>query len=245
MSNVYVPYGRPKRRIEQLHLVTAETARAIIPKQFKLVEAFGLFTTMYIDDSPAGIFDEVIWAARVLVNSDDACIHGRKEFGLPSQVDKFTRRVTALPVTKKNRFLHKIDSPVSRKNGINIQVKEMNLNHTSMDICCINLSPTAPQHDSKKWISPAVKISLPSFSGCTEDNPNLLKYSCQIECRLRRAVTPARVTSENGGSETDSADGDSDNYKRNLSISVMLSKPILALEFNCLEMKLEAPTLVP
>ncbi|KAK4486041.1 hypothetical protein RD792_008704 [Penstemon davidsonii] len=120
-----------------------------------------------------------------------------QEFGLPSQVAKFTKRVTPLPVTKKNRFLHKIDSP-------------------------------APQHDSKKWIGPAVKISLPSFSGCTEDNPNLLK------------VTPAKVTSEN-----DFADGDSDNYKRNLSISVMLSKPILALEFNCLEMKVEAPTLVP
>lgn len=33
-------------------------------------------------------------------------------------------------------------------------------------------------------------------------------------------------------------------YKRNLSISVMLSKPILALEFNCLKMKVEAPTVL-
>lgn len=32
--------------------------------------------------------------------------------------------------------------------------------------------------------------------------------------------------------------------KRSLSISVLLSKPILALEFNCLKMKVEAPTVV-
>ncbi|KAG5526803.1 hypothetical protein RHGRI_032915 [Rhododendron griersonianum] len=70
----------------QLHLVKSETVRAFIPKEFKLVEAFGY------DDSPAGIFDELVviagivwnpptscaWAARVLVNSDEACVHGRK-----------------------------------------------------------------------------------------------------------------------------------------------------------------------
>lgn len=33
-------------------------------------------------------------------------------------------------------------------------------------------------------------------------------------------------------------------YERNLCMSVMLSKPILALEFNCLKMKVEAPTVV-
>ncbi|KDO83184.1 hypothetical protein CISIN_1g0378842mg, partial [Citrus sinensis] len=31
---------------------------------------------------------------------------------------------------------------------------------------------------------------------------------------------------------------------RNLSISVMLSKPIIALEFNCLKMRVEAPIVV-
>lgn len=32
--------------------------------------------------------------------------------------------------------------------------------------------------------------------------------------------------------------------KRSLCISVMLSQPILALRFNCLKMKVEAPTMV-
>lgn len=31
---------------------------------------------------------------------------------------------------------------------------------------------------------------------------------------------------------------------RNLSISVLLSKPILALEFNCFEMQVEAPIIL-
>ncbi|KAI3467803.1 hypothetical protein Pfo_024466 [Paulownia fortunei] len=285
--NSALGYGKPPwvfkgSALYQLHLVKAETARAFIPKEFKLVEAFGYtlggFFLANYEDSPAGIFDELVviagivwnpptscaWAARVLVNSEKACVHGRKDVGLPSQVANFTKSVTALPGTKKSRFggfLNKIgiaESPDNKKNYMDIQVKEMN-NHTAMDICSINISAAAmaaPQNDTKKWMGPAVKISLPSFSGRTEYNPDLLKYSCQIECRLR-AVPPAKVlgpsalsmdgelTSERSSSETDFATGDSRDYKRNLSISVMLSKPILALEFNCLEMKVEAPTVVP
>ncbi|CAA0843418.1 Unknown protein [Striga hermonthica] len=91
-------------------------------------------------------------------------------------------------------------------------------------------------------MGPAVKLSLPSFSGRTEFNPNLLKYSCQIECRLRavqpaQVVGPLHVDDDESTSETD--------IKRNHAISVMLSKPILALEFNCLKMKVDAPTVVP
>lgn len=96
-------YGKPPwifkgRALYQLHLVKAQTARAFIPKEFKLVEAFGytlggFFLASY-EDSPAGVFDELVviagivwnpptscaWAARVLVNSDQACDHGRKSF---------------------------------------------------------------------------------------------------------------------------------------------------------------------
>ncbi|MED6118184.1 Protein NEOXANTHIN-DEFICIENT 1, partial [Stylosanthes scabra] len=47
----------------QLHLVKAEKARTHIPKEFKLVEAFGytlggFFLASY-EDSPAGVFDEM------------------------------------------------------------------------------------------------------------------------------------------------------------------------------------------
>ncbi|XP_011086872.1 protein NEOXANTHIN-DEFICIENT 1 [Sesamum indicum] len=281
-KNSALGYGKPPwvfkgSALYQLHLVKAETARAFIPKEFRLVEAFGYtlggFFLANYEDSPAGIFDELVviagivwnpptscaWAARVLVNSDKACVHGRKDVGLPSQVANFTKSLTALPVTKRGRFgcfLNKIgmaDSPDKEKNCMDIRVKEMN-NHISLDLCSINITAAAmaaSQNDTRKWMGPAIKMSLPSFSGRTEYNPHLLKYSCQIECRLR-AVPPAKVsgpstssTNPETTSETGFATGDSSEDKRNLTISVMLSKPILALEFNCLKMKVEAPTIVP
>ncbi|KAK8958728.1 hypothetical protein KSP40_PGU022726 [Platanthera guangdongensis] len=86
----------------QLHLVKAEVARAFIPKDFKLVEAFGytlggFFLARY-EDNPVSKFDELVviagivwspptscaWAARVLVHNEEACRHGRKVFYEPN-----------------------------------------------------------------------------------------------------------------------------------------------------------------
>ncbi|KAL0335906.1 UNVERIFIED_CONTAM: protein NEOXANTHIN-DEFICIENT 1 [Sesamum radiatum] len=260
----------------QLHLVKAETARAFIPKEFKLVEAFGYtlggFFLANYEDSPAGNFDELVviagivwnpptscaWAARVLVNSDQACVHGRKDVGLPSQVANFTKSLTELPGTKRggfSRFLNKIgmaNSPDKEKNCMDIRVEEMN-NHISLDLCSINLTAAVG----------AQSIILTSSSTLARSNAGLLIINSQLmistffaTVRLR-AVPPAKVsgpsasstnpetTSERGSPETGFATGDSREDKRNLTISVMLSKPILALEFNCLKMKVEAPTVVP
>ncbi|CAA2955163.1 Hypothetical predicted protein [Olea europaea subsp. europaea] len=255
----------------QLHLVKSETARAFIPKDFRLVEAFGYtlggFFLANYEDSPAGIFDELVviagivwnpptscaWAARVLVNSDEACIHGRKDVGLPSQVAKFSKKITALPKTTESRFggflnmIGMADSPDTTSSCMNIRVSEGN-GEAAKDICSINL---VPQPDSNKWIGPVIKISLPSFSGRTEYNPHLLKYSCQIECRVR-AVPAAKISRPfvsdvdgRNSSEGESSEIDTGEDKRNLSLSVMLSKPILALEFSCLKMKVDDPTIVP
>ncbi|GFP95146.1 hypothetical protein PHJA_001659000 [Phtheirospermum japonicum] len=167
----YVHDNDDESALYQLHLVKAETARAFIPKDFKLVEAFGYtlggFFLANYEDSPVGKFDELVVIAGIVWNPPTSC------------------------------------------------------------------------------------------AGRTEYNPDLLKYSCQIECRLR-AVSPAKVlgpspfalasnmdgeiTSEYRSS--DNGDRDSEDIKRNLSISVMLSKPILALEFNCLKMTVDAPTVV-
>ncbi|KAI3730783.1 hypothetical protein L1987_61960 [Smallanthus sonchifolius] len=138
---------------DMFHLVKSEIARAIIPKEFKLVEAFG-------------------WAARVYVNSDNAGSHGRKEFGLPSQVA--------------------------------------------------------------------------NFSKASSQMTQLLKYSCQIECRVRPTL-PASVI----GPLDRYVDSESQNQelkeslkKREMGIAVMLSKPIFALEFNCLTMEVHPPVVV-
>ncbi|KAL7094084.1 hypothetical protein ACP275_11G079500 [Erythranthe tilingii] len=159
----------------QLHLVKAETARAFIPKEFKLVEAFGYtlggFFLANYEESPAGKFDELVviagivwnpptscaWAARVLVSSNKACVHGRKDVGLPSQVANFTKSVTALPATKRSRFggfMNKIgladnNNNNSMKNCTNIQVNEMN-NHTATGICTINLPPAGSNGSTSK-----------------------------------------------------------------------------------------------
>ncbi|GMY26627.1 protein NEOXANTHIN-DEFICIENT 1 isoform X2 [Fagus crenata] len=265
----------------QLHLVKAETARACIPKEFRLVEAFGytlggFFLASY-DDSPAGVFDELVviaglvwnpptscaWAAKVLVNSNVACDHGRKEVGLPSQVARFSKRITAItrpPKSKDIGFLNMIGMGgvfCSPRDHMNVQVTEIK-GSDSKDICNFNLTTFVPALNYKKWMGPAIKMSLPSFSGRTSYNPNLLKYSCQIECRVR-AVQPAKVSgltpilnndrelcSEHGSCNSihSTTEEHIDNGE-NFSLSVMFSKPILALEFSCLKMQVEAPTVVP
>ncbi|KAE8023773.1 hypothetical protein FH972_009437 [Carpinus fangiana] len=263
----------------QLHLVKAETARACIPKEFKLVEAFGytlggFFLASY-DDSPAGVFDELVviaglvwnrptscaWAAKVLVNSNEACNHGRKEVGLPSQVARISKRITAItrqPKSKDIGFLDVIGMGAtfsSPRDHMNVQETEIKGLDTK-DTCNIKLTTIGPA-SNYKWKGPAIKMSLPSYSGRTEHNPNLLKYSCQIECRVR-AVQPAEVSRPgpklNNDTEhysvqrshnvVESTSGEHIDNGENISMSVMLSKPILALEFSCLKMKVEAPIVV-
>ncbi|KAK1552907.1 hypothetical protein Q3G72_025473 [Acer saccharum] len=269
-------YGKPPwifkgSAIYQLHLVKAETAKAFIPKDFRLVEAFGytlggFFLASY-DESPAGVFDELVvipgivwnpptscaWAARVLVNSDEACDHGRKRVGLPSQVARFTKKITAVqrqPKAKTNGFLNMIGLGTTLyppKDFTDIQVSEMQ-GPAATDICNIALTTAVPALKSDKWMGPTIKMSLPSFSGHTEYIPNLLKYSCHMECRVR-VVKPAKVSGTlysakgDNGTVNSTTEVSKDNG-RNLSISVMLSRPILALEFNCLKMRVEAPIVV-
>ncbi|XP_019189345.1 PREDICTED: protein NEOXANTHIN-DEFICIENT 1-like [Ipomoea nil] len=275
-------YGNPPwiftgSALYQLHLVKSKTARAFIPKEFRLVEAFGytlggFFLASY-DDSPAGTFDELVvlagivwnpptscaWAARVLVNSDEACMHGRKDVGLPSQVARFSKRMEPIPKTsnKGNHFLSMIglsSFPSTPPNDfLDIKVAEIK-GPRAMDMCNINiLTPARKLPSKEEWMGPLIKMSLPSFSGRTKHNPNLLKYSCQIECRVRK-VAPAKVSGPSTlKAEKESCECQNQSSiieqevapnKRNLSISVLLSKPILALQFSCLKMKVEAPTVV-
>ncbi|GKC08522.1 protein neoxanthin-deficient 1 [Tanacetum coccineum] len=89
-------------------------------------------------------------------------------------------------------------------------------------------------------------MSLPSFSGHTKHKPQLLKYSCQIECRVQPTsiAKVLRRLDQNNTSESQNVELNESIEKREMSISVMLSKPILALEFNCLKMEVEPPVVV-
>ncbi|CAH8313059.1 unnamed protein product [Eruca vesicaria subsp. sativa] len=81
-------------------------------------------------------------------------------------------------------------------------------------------------------------------SGNIKYNSNLLKYSCHIHCRVR-PVSPAVVKN----SLEDEADRNHTSQElleneRRLSVAVMLSKPIIALQFKDLTMQVEAPVVV-
>ncbi|GLU06283.1 hypothetical protein SLE2022_233270 [Rubroshorea leprosula] len=284
-ANCLMGYGQPPwifkgSALYQLHLVKAETARAFIPKELKLVEAFGytlggFFLAKY-EDSPVGVFDELVviaglvwnpptscaWAARVLVNSEEACGHGRKNVGLPSQVARFSKRITAVSKQPKGKFssfqdMIGIGTTLQHpRECVDVQVTEV-MGAAAADICNIKLATEVPALKHHKWMGPAITMSLPSFSGHTGYNPQLLKYSCQIKCRVR-PVEPAKVLGpfpapKNGreqlwrrnGPETTDSNEEVFDKGRHLAISVMLSKPILALEFNCLNMRVEAPVVVP
>ncbi|KAJ0763473.1 putative acetoacetate decarboxylase, protein NEOXANTHIN-DEFICIENT 1 [Helianthus annuus] len=251
-------YGKPPwifkgSALYQFHLVKAEIARAIIPKEFRLVEAFGYtlggFFLANYSESPFGPFDELVaiagivwnpptshaWAARVYVNSDNACTHGRKEFGLPSQVATFSKSITAIS-----------DRPERNGKGsnVNIHVAEID-GPVTTGLYDIRLESPISKTNPLKWMAlgPTIKMSLPSFSGHTEYIPQLLKYSCQIECRVK-PTSPARVLGSTDRIGSQNVELNESSKKREMSISVMLSKPILALEFNCLKMEVQPPIVV-
>ncbi|KAL5151434.1 Protein NEOXANTHIN-DEFICIENT 1 [Glycine soja] len=247
-------YGKPPwvfrgRQVAwyQLHLVKAEKARAYIPKEFKLVEAFGqvylytlggFFLASY-EDSPVGVFDE--------------------EVGLPSQMARFSKTITAISRQQreiKSGFLNRIGIGAkysTPKDPLNVQVTKIKCLDAE-DTCNINISLTSPVSalGIGHWMGPTTRMSLPSFSGATEYNPNLLKYSCQIECRVQ-ALKPLKVSgafpSTNDDTELSLEDygssshvaKDHKNDAQNFSTCVMLSKPILALKFNQMMMQVEAP----
>ncbi|THU46998.1 hypothetical protein C4D60_Mb09t10870 [Musa balbisiana] len=254
------------RALYQLHLVKADIARALIPKELKLVEAFGytlggLFLAHY-DDSPAGEFDELVvipgivwnpptscaWASRVLVNSHEACRHGRKcprllinsHFYCPKQRDT---AASEQPLYKcRTSSIHS-----KPKEQSEIQVLEME-DSSQIFICNISLPFVGDNR-----MGPQIRISLPSLSGQTIYNPRLLKYSCQIDCRVRAVeaakISRPRTTELNefpNVTEVKKINFDdrltTENEERERSIAVLLSKPILALEFSLLKMQVEAPT---
>ncbi|KAF8079957.1 hypothetical protein N665_0988s0003 [Sinapis alba] len=255
----------------QIHLVKAATARAFIPKDLRLVEAFGytlggFFLASY-DDSPVGVFDELVviagtvwnpptscaWAARVLVNSDEACHHGRKEVGLPSQVARFSKKITAVPKQKGEKTFGFLDTfglgtTLSQPEDL-VEVKVSEVDGAACaDICSIKVRSDEMEKKLGSWMGPTIKMSLPSFSGNTKYFPNLLKYSCHLQCRVR-PVRPAVVSdplddeTEKFSEENHTSQELLENERR-LSVAVMLSKPILALQFKDLTMQVEAPVVV-
>ena len=140
-------YGEPPwtfrgRAVYQLQLLRAADARAAVPEELRLVEAFGwclggFFLAEY-DESPVGPMQELVtlggvvwepptscaWASRVHVCHDEARAHGVAHVGLPSRHAAFSRRACTrepVSVTVRERpargTAHRLLAPWRRLRG--------------------------------------------------------------------------------------------------------------------------------
>ncbi|CAI5473485.1 unnamed protein product [Closterium sp. Yama58-4] len=106
---------------------------------------------------------------------------------------------------------------------------------------------------------PSIKMSLPSFSGRTEAQPALLKYSCDLSCRVSlmppatTRISPAyrqRQTSPNSSADalrdsvTSSKDQTAGRKSQDVVVEVLSGRPLIAMCFEGMEMRVEAPTRV-
>lgn len=256
------PWVFSGRAFYQLHLVKADIAMRFIPSDLKLVQAFGytlggMYLAQY-DSSPAGPFDELVviagtvwnpptscaWAARVLVNSSEACDHGKKEVGLPSHVARFS------PVMKpvKQQQTLPLWNPFTRVFSSQGQGLSESHQECGVDIMELEGSSQKPlcqiafPHNwvkselKKQWHGPSVSLSLPSFSGKTEEQPQLLKYSCQLNCSVK-VVKPAIVITPPVGEQENFRGHD---FFFNSVLSLLAAKPLLALCFENMLMHVEA-----
>ncbi|XP_024395211.1 protein NEOXANTHIN-DEFICIENT 1 isoform X2 [Physcomitrium patens] len=257
------------RALYQLHLVKAEVARRIIPSELKVVQAFGYtlggFYLAKYDTSPAGVFDELVvlagivwnpptscaWAARVIVNSKEACDHGIEEVGLPSRTALFNSSRVSNEKRESQRLWWNILPKIGGRNkgeerssdcyhAVDIVETDGSFRRPLCNIELLNNSVLGIQ--DKGWVGPLMKMSLPSFSGKTKKQPDLLKYSCRLNCRIR-PVSPARIsplqlTAEEEPRSTETQDLGTD------VMSVLSGKPIVALAFENMAMYVDAPTVV-
>ncbi|GAQ77960.1 hypothetical protein KFL_000060250 [Klebsormidium nitens] len=220
----------------------------------------GLYFAQY-DSSPAGQFDELValagivwnpptscaWAARVLVDTPVAVRHGLTEVGLPSRLARFQKR--RLPQQKRrHQRSSKSDNlgETSLPEGANgltevsaetedgplqVTIDEVGWRNENRHLAAITLP-----RDRRKgaWAGPRIKMYLPSFSGKTDLQPDMLKYSCELRCNVR-PVAAARVEAPkaSGRPEADSA-----------LRSVLLGRPVFSLVFDNMEMSVEAPIVV-
>lgn len=253
------------RALYQLHLVKAEVARRVIPAELKVVQAFGYtlggFYLAKYDSSPAGVFDELVvlagivwnpptscaWAARVIVNSKEACDHGIEEVGLPSRTAEFSLKTSSDERKPWWNILPKIgalrkgrESPSRINHAVDIVESDGSLRRPLCGIELLNNAVIGAQ--GKGWPGPPMKMSLPSFSGKTELQPNLLKYSCRLDCRIR-PVSPARVSSLESTAEEESRSSQTKQLDIDV-LSVLTGKPIVALAFENMAMYVDAPTVV-
>ncbi|MCO5560485.1 hypothetical protein L7F22_014100 [Adiantum nelumboides] len=120
-----------------------------------------------------------------------------------------------------------------------IDVSEMD-GSFKMPLCKILFPFDRHSLKEKQLIGPAISMSLPSFSGKTYDQPDLLKYSCRLKCSVK-AVKPATITIP---LMVEGAGGVGQDQTLKSILAILAAKPILALCFEKMVMHVEAPIVV-
>lgn len=230
------PWVFTGKALYQLHLIRARDARAHVPKDLRLVEAFGytlggVYMARY-DSSPCGKLDEVVilgglvwnpptscaWASRVYVDSKEAREHGVKTCGLPSRIAKFDDAVTTQGETR--RGVNWWSGKPRKEADPKVKIIE-----SKRELCEIIM----PNEPSLK--GPRISMSLPSFSGRTKKLPDLLKYSLQMHANVRLS-SPIKISVEPNSSEEISV------------VNILQSKPLLCIAFDNMRMAVGAPSKV-
>lgn len=229
----------------------------------------GFYLARY-SDSPVGAFDELVvisglvwnfptscaWAARVYVNNSAARNHGRKDVGLPSRLASFDDKHTS-PKHKQSWWHPEQSAGVTSDSlssvsttageaaaaaagtssrGVTVRNVERrhwaqpwrrNSEQLQQPVCSLDLP-----HAGKGWKGPRLRLSLPSFSGNTADHPGLLQYACRLTTNIRPSAA-VRVHTTGFAAEDD----------MEVMAGVLGGRPVLALCFEDMEMKVHAPVL--
>lgn len=153
------------------------------------------------------------WAARVFVSSSDAQRHGANSVGLPSVVASFSDASPGQPrswwharpelhgaaplVAADGGDTHRLDIRSSARRRImpGWLRRRRPADGEQQHHCKLGLPaersppPPAAGGEAAKWWQrpPLLRLSLPSFSGCTPAAPHLLAYSLALRCRVRLA----------------------------------------------------------
>ena len=90
---------------------------------------------------------------------------------------------------------------------------------------------------------PRVRLKLPSFSGLTPEQPDMLHYTCHIDCRLR-AMKPLQVGSKGTNITLENGMDDQDGVADSL-VEVIGRRPVMAIAFDDMEMTVQEPQLIP
>lgn len=174
------------------------------------------------------------------MNSKEACEHGIKEVGLPSRTAQFSLMCSRDQLGHRHpwwNILHKKKAP--QEQNLSVEISETN-GSKRRPLCNIGLSNAGLGAEGSGWLGPSIQIPLPSFSGKTKQQPELLKYSCNLNCRVRPVAaacvsSPSQKTEEDKG---ESCDQSSD------VLSMLTGKPLMSIAFEKMVMHVDAPTVV-